>query len=215
MSRFSVRWSCRIARRPLVGFLLIFGVGCAPPTPTTGGAPPLPSASPRPATPPLKVGDTLPPLTVEGWLNGQPATPDAPGVRLLVVDVWARWCPYCEASVPGLARAHRKFSSRGCAFVSVANESRLSAEAFCARYGITWPSGYGLTSEAINALGVFSGAPGPAGYEVAPTLYIVGPDGRVRWVDKQGRHRHVEPEVWEREVEAAIEAELAGPAPRP
>ena len=31
------------------------------------------------------------------------------------------------------------------------------------------------------------------GYEIAPTLYLIGPDGIVRWTDQQARYRHTDP----------------------
>jgi hypothetical protein len=40
---------------------------------------------------PLAVGETFPPLEAAGWLNSQPPRPGTPGLRLIVLDVWAHW----------------------------------------------------------------------------------------------------------------------------
>jgi hypothetical protein len=40
---------------------------------------------------PLAAGEKLPPLEAAGWLNGSPPQPGAPGVRLIVLDVWTQW----------------------------------------------------------------------------------------------------------------------------
>ncbi len=156
------------------------------------------------ASPPLRVGAVFPPLRAEGWLNGTPPAPGAPGVRLMVVDVWALWCPYCAMSAPGLTRAYEKYSPQGVAFVGITNTNKKIVENFVKTHALPWPNGYGATEQMIAALGAGSGMSGPSPYEVAPTLYLVGPDGRVRWTDSRGRDRHQDPKDWERILDDAI-----------
>jgi thiol-disulfide isomerase/thioredoxin len=166
-----------------------------------------------PAAPALRVGEKFPALVAEGWLNGDPPSPAAPGVRLLVVDVWAHWCPLCRQGAPELMGLHKKYAGRGVVFVSVTNMDRNSVARFVDEFALPWPNGYGATAETITALGAGSGMSMP-GYGVAPTLYLVGPDGRVVWSDGQARYAHVESAKWRRDVELAIEAALAqDPAP--
>ena len=106
------------ARRLGVGVLALFlALGCG-----TGNRPNSREKDTRPrasgvATPALKVGDRLPPPRAEGWLNGPPSAPDSPGVRLLVVDAWGQWCPFCQKTAPGLLRVYEKYSEQGVAFV--------------------------------------------------------------------------------------------------
>jgi thiol-disulfide isomerase/thioredoxin len=191
--------------------------GCDPPAGRPAEVDPARRAqgAARPATPPLKPGDPLPPLEAAGWLNGPPPAPGSPGVRLLVVDVWGIWCPNCALSAPGLERVYEKYSPQGVAFVSITNSEQAVVEGYVKRHAVPWPSGYGASSGTIAALGAASGMPGPVEYELAPTLYLVGPDGRVRWADGRGRFRHVEPQAWERDLDAAIAAALAAPEPKP
>lgn len=165
--------------------------------------------TPMPGTPPLRPGERLPQLNAQGWINGPAPTPDGPGVRLLVVDVWGMWCPMCAASAPGLVKLYEKYAGQGVAFVSLTNMGQPPIEAYVKRHSIPWPNGYGMTPGAIAVLGAASGIPGTPEQELAPTLYLVGPDGRVRWVDGRGRYRHVETEVWLRDLDTAIAAELA------
>lgn len=40
---------------------------------------------------PLAVGENFPALEAAGWFNGPPPGPGTPGVRLIVLDVWAHW----------------------------------------------------------------------------------------------------------------------------
>jgi thiol-disulfide isomerase/thioredoxin len=197
---------------PLGALALAVALGCgaeAPPTPAPG-----PAQATGIATDPLKVGGILPPLEAEGWVNGPPPEPGAPGVRLHVVDVWGIWCPYCAQSAPGLARLHKKYSPRGVAFVSITNTDLAVVSNFVKAHSIPWPHGYGATARHVAALGAGSGMSGPAFYEVAPTLYLAGPDRRVLWVDQRGRERHQNPQDWERMVDAAI-AEALGPGAKP
>ena len=56
----------------------------------------------------------------------------------------------------------------------------------------------------IAALGSGSGSTGPPGFEIDPTLYVVGPDGRVRWCDGRARSRPFDLPEWERALDAAI-----------
>jgi hypothetical protein len=89
------------------------------------------------------------------------------------------------------------------------------AEAFVEQFGVPWPCGYGAPLEALARFGAYSTRRMSSTYspnqEVSPTLYLIGPDGRVVWHDDQARPRHrVTPEAVVRQAEAAIEAELAG-----
>lgn len=181
----------------------------------TGSGDPGPTADAGPYMPPLDAGDPLPALEPGGWVNGPPPAADAPGVKLLVVDAWAHWCPFCRLAAPGLVRVHKKYADRGVVFVSVTNMTRLSVETYVKEYGITWPNGYLLPGKGMAALHVSSGQEKPRGYEIAPTVYLAGPDGRVRWSDRQGRFRHADVKDWERDLDAAIEAALAPPPDAP
>lgn len=192
--------------------ILLLPAGCGrprvdPPEPPTA---PRPEPSPLPKTAQLSPGEPLPPIPAEGWINGPPSPAGSPGFRLGVIDVWAAWCPFCRQNAPGLIRLHQKYAARGVAFTSVTSMGRQPAEVFANEFKVPWPSGYGLTSAGVAALGAGSGMAAP-GYEIAPVIYLVGPDGRVRWSDRQGRFRHTAPDAWERELDEAIAAALDGP----
>lgn len=194
---------------------LLLGGGCGPshdqPSADGDGIVAPPRLQPGPTSNPLGPGELFPALSAEGWLNGTPRPLDSPGVRLTVVDVWANWCPFCRQSAPGLVRVHQKFAARGVAFVSLTNMPRLAAERFVNDFSVPWPNGYGVSGDDLASLRAESGQV-IRGYEVAPIVYVVGPDGRVRWSDRQGRFRHTDPKVWEGQLDSAIEAALANPA---
>lgn len=104
------------------------------------------------------------------------------------------------------------------AFVGLTAEPRPRAAAFTEEFSVPWPCGYGMALEDVARWGAYStsrmsGTYNP-GYEVTPTLYLLGPDGRVRWCDGQARPRHAsDPAALLRRLDAAIEAALSD-APR-
>lgn len=201
-----------LAFRTIAVLLSLAACGCG-----AGATPRQPDAAlgpmtPAPASRPLSVGAPFPKLEAEGWINGEPPAPAS--AQLLVVDLWSQWCPFCARSAPGLTELHAKFAPKGVAFVGLSNMNKDGADAFVRTHALPWPNGYGARSEHLAALGARSGLPGPAEYELAPTLYLVSPQGRVVWFDDRGRFAHEDPAAWARKVEAAIERALANPEPK-
>jgi thiol-disulfide isomerase/thioredoxin len=197
---------------------LVLGIGCGRvDEPSAAGEVPAPAQGPEPLvnTPVLSKGDRLPPLTAAGWINGPAPSADGPGVKLLFVDLWSNWCPFCRSGAPELVRIQQKFADRGVAFVSLTCMDREAVASFVEQFGVRWSSGFGATPEVVLSLGVPAGSSiAKPGHEIAPTIYLVGPDGRIRWTDRQARFHHTEAGGWGRELEAAIEEALATPDPK-
>ncbi|QDU22101.1 TlpA family protein disulfide reductase [Urbifossiella limnaea] len=198
-------------RAAVVLAVALLAAGCepAPPPPRKGNiADDVPEVTtPVPPTPQLKVGDVIPPLEVKGWINGPPPAVGAPGQKLLLVDVWAEWCPFCKNSAPQLVRLYEKYSSRGVQFVGLTNMPDDMVGQYVSRARIPWANGYLMSTDTIIRLGVGTGMRG-VGYQVAPTIYLVGPDGVVRWTDQRMRMNHTPPRDWNKIVDAAIAAQL-------
>ncbi len=173
---------------------------------------PLPAGTYPPS--PLPPGSASPPVEADGWVNGPYPGPDARTARLVVLDIWAGWCPACQNTAPGVLAAYRKYKDLGVTFFSLTNLGRDAVQSFADRFEIPWPCGYGATLAAIARFGAYSpdwmtDSYNP-GYEVRPTLFIFGPDGRVRWHDDQARPRHLaDTDTMIRNLDAAIERELA------
>ena len=195
----------------LIAALLVAGCEPTPPPPRPSLPDDMPEVTtPVPPTPQLKVGDILPPLVTKGWINGPPPAVGAPGQKLLLVDVWAHWCPFCKTSAPQLVQLHEKYAPRGVHFVGLTNMPDDMVGNYVSRAKIPWPNGYQMSTETIIRLGAGSGMPG-AGYQVAPTILLVGSDGVIRWTDERMRQQHAPPADWHKVVDAAIAAQLDAP----
>lgn len=124
------------------------------------------------AAPPdrLKVGGAVPPLLLES-LDGQKSALSAYRGRLVVLNVWATWCPPCRKELPSLQRLSERLDSAGYAVVGVAgdDDARLVREYLLDKQ-VTFPNYLDANLErTIAALGMAT----------LPYTLIVAPDGRV------------------------------------
>jgi thiol-disulfide isomerase/thioredoxin len=91
-----------------------------------------------------------------------------------VVNIWGSWCAPCKAEQPALERLHRATRSRGVAFLGInIRDSRAAAQAYDENFGITYPSIYDDTGQAV--LGFRDSLPSMA----VPTTWVIAPDGTV------------------------------------
>lgn len=145
---------------------------------------------------PLEPNAIAPPLEAAGWLNGPPPANEELQGRLMVLDAFDDFCPMCRDGAPTMIAAYERFGDR-VTFVSLTTNAEATAKEFTAATGIPWSVGYDAGS-AVRALG--------AG---APTVFIIGGDGRVLWNDNRSRYRHKIEEL-EQTLSDAIEQALAG-----
>lgn len=119
-----------------------------------------------------------------GGLVGQSAPafalPDLHGItrsprdfrgKILVINLWASWCPPCRAEMPDLEQFARTYASRGVVVLGIdEGESRGAASRFAASLGVTYP----IVLDEAQTYGRVYAALG------IPTTAIVGPHGIVR-----------------------------------
>ena len=105
-------------------------------------------------------GETLDSEELRGWV--------------VLVNVWATWCPPCRLEVPSLQALHEERAEDGLVVLGIARDrgagARAEVEAFLAERDVTYPVALGGDA-AVRALG---GVPG------LPTTFLLDRDGVVR-----------------------------------
>jgi thiol-disulfide isomerase/thioredoxin len=137
-----------------------------------------------------RVGDKFPPLGA-----GAPAGAG----QVTLVDFWASWCAPCKASFPAYARLQADYRKQGLVIVAVGeDESRSAFEAFVQKLAPPFVTVRDEAHLLVSQVKV------PA----MPTCYLLGRDGRVRFVH-QGFHGA----ETDREIRRELDALLAEPTP--
>ncbi len=102
----------------------------APASATTGGRIPSP-----------REGFAAPDFTLQ-TLAGEPVTLSEFRGQVVVVNLWASWCPPCREEMPALERAYQALPPEGVEFLAVNTtyqDSLTEAASFAERYGLSFP----------------------------------------------------------------------------
>lgn len=134
----------------------------------------------------VKVGQDAPPLTVARWLDGKPRTlADLKG-QVVVLDFWGLWCGACRESVPRLNELRKSFEGKPVTFISIHNAEKDTddlakrIEEFRQKTGWEYVAAIDAgTMEEDSATTVAYGVLG------VPLTVIIGPDGKIAYVDPQ------------------------------
>ena len=143
----------------------------------------------------VKVGDPFPSLQSAG-LDG--ATPDTAD-KVLLVDFWASWCTPCKASFPAYGRIYGDFSPRGLALVAVSVD-KVPADyaAFLKKMAPPFATARDVGQKLVRLVQV------PA----MPTSYLIGRDGRVRYIHEGFHSAGTESEL-RKEIEELLNEKAA------
>jgi peroxiredoxin len=132
-----------------------------PTTNITSAAPPSP-----------QIGFTAPDFTLE-TLDGKSITLSDLRGQVVLINLWASWCPPCRAEMPAIDAVYRKYRDAGFVVLAVNTtyqDTESDARAFVQKLGLTFPILFdrdGATSRRYNLQGL-------------PTSYFVGRDGVIR-----------------------------------
>ena len=151
----------------------------------------------------LKPGDVAPAITASKWTPALPAAAETLKGRFTVLDLWDTWCPFSRELSPELISMSKECSSQNVEFVSL-TIGQSPGKAACER---GWISGYSAADSLANYQSLFDDL--THGVAVHPTIYLIGPDGKVLWCDNGMRENHAEPAEVESQLRAALEAALA------
>ena len=110
-----------------------------------------------------------PPFTLSDLDGGEMSLADFEG-KVVVLDLWATWCPPCRLEIPFLVSLYEEFRDQGLVVVGVGLDQGGAQvlRPFVEENGITYPILVGDRSMQVS-YGVTS----------IPTTFMIGRDGRI------------------------------------
>jgi thiol-disulfide isomerase/thioredoxin len=73
------------------------------------------------------------PENVDGWVNGEPLTPDALKGKVVLLDFFAVWCGPCIATFPHLREWHDEYAEKGLQIIGVSSYYKYGWDAEASR----------------------------------------------------------------------------------
>lgn len=126
------------------------------------------------STVPAKVNFPAPKLTLED-LSGNPVSLDDQRGSVVLVNLWATWCPPCREEMPALQAFYEKYKSHGFVLIALNQEEALEIVApFVEEFRLTFPVWLDLESKAQREFNTMN----------LPSSYVMDRNGRVRlmWI---------------------------------
>src|SRR5688572_26435554 len=142
-----------------------------------------------------KSGDIFPALSGAGLVPlANTVLPETAG-KVVLVDFWASWCAPCKASFPMMAQLQKEYGARGLVIAAVGvDEKPAAAAAFARKLSPPFATVHDREQKLVRQVVV----------PTMPTSYLVGRDGRLRFV-----HEGFHGEATERGLRKQIELLLA------
>lgn len=127
------------------------------------------SAVPGSAAVGVDVGMTPPPFTLKDVDGRDVSLSDFQG-KVVVLDLWATWCPPCRQEIPFLVGLYEEFRDRGLVVVGIGLDDGGAdvLRPFAAANKVSYPV-------------LVGDKPVAASYKVSsiPMTFVIGPDGRI------------------------------------
>lgn len=122
----------------------------------------------RPAMP-LKLveGEAFPKLSLE-YASGKTISTESFRGKMVVLNVWAAWCPPCRREMPSLEALSKRLDARRFAVVGIStDEDAMLAREFLQQNGITFTNFFDRNGRIVKQFDL----------EVYPETFLIGPDG--------------------------------------
>jgi cytochrome c biogenesis protein CcmG/thiol:disulfide interchange protein DsbE len=148
----------------LLGIVLFFVLGPSAASQQSNGFSTIPAKVSYPA-PELKLTD----------LSGNPVSLTDYFGKVVLLNMWATWCPPCKAEMPTLQAFYEKYQDQGFVIVAVNDGETLDlVQPFVREYGLTFPiwlDEHWLSEKAFNTQNL-------------PSSYVIDRAGTVRlmWI---------------------------------
>ena len=111
----------------VVVLVIVFYPGGGPKTPDVAGGPAMLAGAPAASFPIVRV-------------DGTPDALDRYRGKVVLVNLWATWCPPCREEMPALEKLYRELGPRGLVVLGIdQGESRTAAANFGSKLGVTFP----------------------------------------------------------------------------
>ncbi|WP_292932695.1 TlpA disulfide reductase family protein [Noviherbaspirillum sp.] len=115
----------------------------------------------------LAEGGKFPPLTL-GSTSGDVLSTTSYEGKLLVLNVWATWCPPCRREMPSLERLSHALDPKRFAVIGLStDEDEILATEFLLQNHITFANFFDKSGKLAKQLGM----------KVYPETFLVAPDG--------------------------------------
>ena len=119
---------------------------------------------------PAKVDFASPKLTLQD-LSGKSVSLDDYLGNVVLVNLWATWCPPCREEMPALQKFYEKYKPNGFVLVSInQEETREVVMPFVKEFGLTFPVWLDLNYQAEKEFKT----------ESLPSSFVIDRSGKVR-----------------------------------
>jgi peroxiredoxin len=119
--------------------------------------------------------------------------------QVVLLNVWATWCPPCQAELPSLQRLYQAYGDKGLKLVAVSIDDYVtedSIRAFAKNFGITFEILHDST-HAIERIYQTTGY---------PESFVIGREGTIR-------KKWIGPDDWNSQGNQALVSQLLGLRP--
>ena len=119
------------------------------------------------ASPQLVEGQEFPPFMLNYVLGENVAKPAFKG-KVLILNIWATWCPPCRKEMPSLQRLSQTLDPKRFTVIGLStDEDALLASEFLAQGGVTFSNFFDQNGKMVKRLGL----------KVYPETFLIAPDG--------------------------------------
>jgi len=130
----------------------------------------------------LKVGDRIPEIVARD-LEGKPVEMSRFKGKILIIDFWATWCVPCVKEFPSLEKFYRNNKDKGIELIAISVDNDIKrVRKFIKKHGYSFNIFHDFDHKTSRNFKI----------GLIPTLFIVGPDGKIKNEPVIGGKRHID-----------------------